>query len=113
MITKYIQVVTTTDSKENAGLIARALLDLHLAACVQIAGPIFSSYWWQGKREESQEWQCLIKTSQDLYQQVEREIKTVHRYLTPEIIALPIIRGSSEYLAWLAAELSAPNGAGA
>ncbi len=105
MMTKYLQVVTTTESNENAELIAQALLDQRLAACVQIQGPITSHYWWQGNKEKSQEWQCLIKTSRDLYPQVERGIKTLHPYMTPEIIALPIIEGSPDYLAWLKEEI--------
>lgn len=105
-MTQYIQVVTTTETKDDAETIAHRLLDLRLAACIQIAGPISSSYWWQGKREESREWQCVIKTRDDLYLPVEREIKAAHPYLTPEIIALPISKGSPDYLAWLEAELS-------
>ncbi|MDI6725631.1 MAG: divalent-cation tolerance protein CutA [Smithellaceae bacterium] len=106
-MTRYIQVITTTESRENARIIAQALLDQRLAACVQLAGPLLSAYWWQGRQEESEEWQCLIKTREDLYPDVEREIKARHPYITPEIIALPIMHGSPDYLAWLGEELRA------
>jgi periplasmic divalent cation tolerance protein len=75
-----------------------------LAACVQINGPIESTYRWKGKVETSTEWLCLIKTWEDLFGKVEAAIKKLHPYETPEIIAVPIVKGSKEYLTWLDAE---------
>ena len=97
----YIQVTTTTETKEEAEKIAQYLVEQKLAACVQITGPIASTYRWKGKVETAQEWLCLIKTREDLYDKVEKAIKELHSYETPEIIAVPIIKGSSEYLSWL------------
>ena len=57
-----IQVVTTTESIEDAQAIARALVDDRLAACVQIVGPVTSIYRWQGEIKTAQEWQCSAKT---------------------------------------------------
>lgn len=101
---KYIQVSTTTAAESDAESIANALLDHKLAACVQIVGPIQSRYRWQGALEQSEEWLCLVKTREDLYQQVEDAIKNAHPYDVPEVIALPIIAGSVEYLQWLGDE---------
>ena len=97
----FIQVMTTTETKEQAMDIARHLVEEKLAACVQIPAPIESIYRWKGKVELSQEYLCLIKTREDLFPSVETAIKKLHPYETPEIIAVPIIRGSTEYLTWL------------
>jgi len=97
----YIQVTTTTETKEQAQKIAQYLVEQKIAACVQITGPITSIYRWKGKVENTQEWLCLIKTQDNLYNKVEAAIKSQHSYETPEIIALPIVKGSKEYLNWL------------
>lgn len=101
----YLQVTTTTETKEQAQTIAQHLVETKLAVCVQITGPITSIYRWKGKVENAQEWLCLIKTQNDLYNKVEAAIKKLHPYETPEIIAVPIINGSKEYLSWLHNEL--------
>jgi periplasmic divalent cation tolerance protein len=102
---KYIQIVTTTDKKEDAEKIAMTLVERKLAACVQIAGPIFSTYQWKGNIEKAEEWQCVIKSREDRYKEIEEVIKSIHPYEVPEIIAIPIIAGSGEYLNWLQGEL--------
>jgi len=102
---RYLQVVTTTARKADAERIARALLEGRLAACVQIAGPVTSLYWWKGALETSEEWFCFIKTGADQYASLEKAIRKVHPYEVPEIVALPIIAGSRDYLKWLQGEL--------
>ena len=97
----YIQISTTTETKEQAQKIAQYLVEAKLAACVQITGPITSIYRWKGKVENAQEWFCLIKTTDDLYNKVEAAIKDLHTYETPEIIAVQIVKGSKEYLNWI------------
>ena len=97
----YIQITTTTETKKEAEKIAQYLVEQKLAACVQITGPIASTYRWKGKVETANEWLCLIKTREDFYNKVEKAIKKLHSYETPEIFAVPIIKGSSEYLSWL------------
>ncbi len=101
----YVQVITTTDKKEDADRIARSLVEARLVACVQIIGPIESTYWWKANIETSREWLCLMKTKQNLYDETEKAIKAMHPYETPEIIAMPIVAGSSEYLEWLGNEI--------
>jgi periplasmic divalent cation tolerance protein len=97
----YIQVTTTAGSKEQAQTIAQHLVEAKLAACVQIAGPITSTYRWQGKLETAEEWLCLIKTRESLYPELEMAIISLHSYETPEIVAVPIVQGSKEYLRWI------------
>ena len=103
----FIQVITTTDKREEAERIAQALVEARLAGCVQILGPVTSLYRWQGKVERAGEWLCLVKTREDLYGAVEERIRALHSYETPEIVALPIAAGSGAYLAWLQASLAA------
>jgi periplasmic divalent cation tolerance protein len=104
----YIQVITTAASEEDAARIAQRLVERRLAACAQVVGPITSTYWWQGRMETSREWQCVLKSRGDLFSAVEAAIREVHAYSTPEILAVPVARGSDDYLAWLDAELGEP-----
>lgn len=104
-MSEYIQVATTTATAEEAGAIAGMLVEKRLAACVQVVGPIISHYRWLGKIENSREYICLAKTMTILYPAIEEAIKEVHSYELPEIVAMPLIAGSREYLAWLAAEV--------
>jgi len=101
----YIQVLTTIDKKDDAEKIARAMVERKLAACVQIAGPISSIYRWKGNIESAQEWQCWIKSKAVLYEEIQEAIKSIHPYEVPEIIAIPIVTGSSQYLEWLENEM--------
>ena len=101
----YIQVFTTTDKREDAERMAKAIVERRLAGCVQILGPIRSTYWWKGKLETTEEWLLLMKSSKDLYERLEGAIKELHPYEVPEIIAMPIVAGSEDYLGWLRGEI--------
>lgn len=100
----FIQVVTTVDSEDVAEMLARGMLEAHLAACVQIVGPIRSLYWWQGSIDDVREWQLVIKTASDRLSALEAHIKANHSYDTPEITVTEISGGSREYLDWINAE---------
>ena len=102
---EYIQVFTTTEKKEDAEKIAKTLVEKRLAGCVQIVGPIESTYWWKGNVETAEEWLLFIKTRKNLYEELEKAVKEIHPYETPEIIAMPIVTGSKDYLEWLRNEL--------
>ena len=105
-----IQIITTTATRAEALRLARALVEQRLAACVQIDGPLTSVYRWQGAIEEAEEWRCLIKTGAALYPQVEAAIRALHSYATPEILAVPVVAGNADYLAWLEAALQPDEG---
>ena len=105
MIEEYIQVFTTTEKKEDAKKIARAVVEKRLAGCIQTLGPIVSTYWWKGNVETAEEWLCLLKSKRALYEELEKTIKEIHPYEIPEIIAIPIVAGSKDYLEWLGNEL--------
>jgi periplasmic divalent cation tolerance protein len=104
-MSEYIEVLTTTERREDAERIARELVERRLVACVQISGPIESTYRWQGKIETAEEWQCRAKTRGDLFDRIEQAIRQLHPYEVPEILAIPILSGSADYLAWLDSEV--------
>jgi periplasmic divalent cation tolerance protein len=105
----YIQIVTTTEHQEDAERIARALVEQRLAACVQVAGPITSIYRWHGQIETAREWQCWAKTRRELYDEIEQAIRRLHPYEVPEILAMPVLAGSADYLGWLEQETGKRN----
>ena len=102
----FIQTMTTVEKKEDAEKIARVILEKRLGACVQIAGPVSSHYWWQGKIDSAEEYLCVIKSRAELYPELEAAIKKVHPYEVPEIMAVPVTSLSAEYGKWLEKELA-------
>ena len=103
-----IIVMSTTNSKELAIKIADALLNKKIVACVNILPGVTSRYWWQGSIDCSEEYILLIKTVEHLFPYVERVIKELHSYECPEIISLPILAGSEEYLSWMNNSVTRP-----
>ena len=101
-----VEIVVTTDRKENAQAIARDLVENRLAACVQVRGPIQSTYRWKGRIETAEEWQCVAKSRLDLFDRLEEAVRRMHPYEVPEILALPISAAGQNYLAWLKSELA-------
>ncbi|MDP2972827.1 MAG: divalent-cation tolerance protein CutA [Deltaproteobacteria bacterium] len=97
-----IVVLITCGSEEEALNISRALVEEQLAACVNLISPIRSIYRWEEKIWDEKEWLLIIKTQRIRFDELEKKVKSFHSYSVPEIIALPIIAGSSSYLDWLA-----------
>ena len=100
------QITTTTGTREVAERIAAELVDLRLAACVQVSGPITSIYRWQGKIENAEEWLCSAKSSRQHLPAIQELLKRLHPYEVPELIATPIVGGSEAYLKWLIEQLT-------
>jgi len=98
---EHIQVFTTTENRDDAKRIAKDLVEKNLVACAQVIGPIESTYRWQGKIEEAQEWLCILKSRYDRYDRLEERIKRIHPYEEPEILATSVVKGSHGYLQWL------------
>jgi periplasmic divalent cation tolerance protein len=86
---------------QEAHEVARTLMEARLAACVNIIPGVQSIYHWQGAIEEATEWTLLIKTRRALFDQLCTELRRAHSYQVPEVIAIPIVDGLSEYLAWI------------
>ncbi len=100
-MTDKILVLTTCGSAEEAGRIARTLVESRLAACAAITPGVRSVYHWQGAIEESEEWSLTIKSRSDLFAPLSAEIRRLHSYETPEILALPVIGGDADYMQWM------------
>jgi periplasmic divalent cation tolerance protein len=101
-MTNKIVVLTTCGSAREAGKIGRALVESRLAACANIfQAPVRSIYRWKGRVESAREFLIILKTSRRRFAVIEREVRRLHSYQVPEIIALPIERGSRRYLHWL------------
>ena len=95
----------TASSGEEAARLAEMLVGAQLAACVQILPGIKSVFRWKGKIERQTEVLLLAKTSASKFDQLEVEVRALHSYETPEIVALPLTSGSEPYLKWIAATL--------
>ncbi|MGC9346448.1 MAG: divalent-cation tolerance protein CutA [Candidatus Bathyarchaeales archaeon] len=93
--------MVTAANREEAEKIARCLLDEKLIACANIIGPISSLFWWAGKVERAEEHILLMKSRRDMFEKLSETIRALHSYEVPEIIALPIVKGSSEYIEWI------------
>ena len=100
-----ILVLMTAGTREEAARLADMLVGSRLAACVQLLPEIESVYRWQGKIERQEETLLLAKSSKEKFDELERAVRAIHSYNTPEIVATPIILGSAPYLKWLDATL--------
>jgi periplasmic divalent cation tolerance protein len=98
---EYCVIYVTVPDEDLAEKIAESLVSKKLAACVNIIPSVKSVYSWQGKICDDKELLLMIKTMYDAFESIKKEIKLLHTYEVPEIIALPINQGSEEYLKWL------------
>jgi periplasmic divalent cation tolerance protein len=105
---RFLQVQTTTDSRAEAVALARAAVELRLAACAQVSGPLASTYWWEDSVERAEEWLLTLKLPAAGYQALAEFLTRRHSYDEPEIVALPIIAGSEPYLSWIEEETRRP-----
>ena len=99
--TDKIIVLITAGSEEEAHSIAESLVKEKKAACVNIVPRVDSLFWWEGKLDSAAESLLLVKTKTSLFPEIVELVKRTHSYEVPEIIALPIIAGSEDYLKWL------------
>jgi periplasmic divalent cation tolerance protein len=104
-MTDKIVVLSTCSSEQEAGVLAHRLVELRLAACVNIVPRVRSVYRWKDAVETAEEFLLLIKSSRPLFQQLSAELQKAHSYEVPEAIALPIVDGAAAYLDWLGSNL--------
>lgn len=100
-----IVVLITAASAEEAMRIADTLVDAKLAACVQVLPEMHSIYLWKGEVERAREVLLIAKTTMAKFAGLQSQLRAIHSYETPEIIALPIVAGSEDYLKWLTSSL--------
>jgi periplasmic divalent cation tolerance protein len=101
VVTDKVVIMVTAASRRECRKIARHLVEARLAACVNITQGIESIYRWEGKLADEKEFVMLIKSTRGLFPRIKTEISRIHSYHTPEIICLPIIDGSRNYLQWV------------
>lgn len=100
-MTDKIVVMSTCSSEEEAERISKALVEERIAACVNVIPGLRSFYRWQGAVESASEWLLLIKSSREKFDAVRIALEKAHSYDVPEIVAIPIVEGSLNYLTWL------------
>lgn len=105
-----IIVLITASGNEEAETIARSLVNERLAACVNMVPRIRSVFVWEGKVQDAEETLLIVKSRMPLMDELISRVKALHSYTVPEIIALPIVHGSDDYLQWLRASTKATSG---
>jgi periplasmic divalent cation tolerance protein len=98
---EFIIVLVTTADKAEAEKISQALLDKKLIACANIVSPVSSCFLWQGKIDKAEECLVVMKSRLDLFGELEQHVKALHSYEVPEILVLPVVAGSTDYLEWM------------
>jgi len=104
----FIVVFITAGSKEEADRIGRTLVEEKLAACTNTVSPIHSVFTWKGKMYEEGEALLIVKSVKHKLDELIYRVKKLHSYEVPEIIALPVVGGSREYLTWVEEETWRP-----
>jgi periplasmic divalent cation tolerance protein len=102
-----IVVFITAANKDEAVRLAEMLVQARLAACVQVLPGVESIYRWQGKVEHQEEVLLIAKTIRSRFEDLEKEVRALHSYETPEIVAVSLVAGSGPYLDWLSASVEA------
>ena len=102
----HVVVLVTAPSREEARALGRLLVESKLAACANVAGSVNSCYWWEGKVETADEVLLILKTRAELVPPLAARVAEAHSYTIPEVVALPIVGGNPEYLAWIDASLA-------
>lgn len=100
----FIVVLITCPSPEEAESLSKKILSERLAACVNIINSVHSLFHWQGKIEADQESLMIVKTRSLLLDQLKTFVQENHPYDVPEVIALPIVGGSDDYMEWMKSE---------
>jgi periplasmic divalent cation tolerance protein len=103
-MTDKIVVFTTCGSEEEARKLASALIEKRMAACVNISSPVTSVYRWKGVLEQAQEWMLIIKSRRERFEELRQVLEAAHSYELPEVLALPVVDGSPNYLTWVEEE---------
>lgn len=108
-MTDKVVVLVTAANRRECLKIAKHLVEAKLAACVNITPGIESVYRWEGKLTRDREYLMLIKSTRALFSEIKHEISRIHSYHTPEIVCLPIIEGSRNYLQWVSDSVKPPS----
>ncbi len=100
----FATIYITAASPDEALTIGRAVVEARLAACANVFPGVTSVYWWEGSRQEDSEAALILKTRQDLVDQVVAKVKELHSYECPCVVALPIAGGNKDFFDWISKE---------
>ncbi|MEV8639450.1 divalent-cation tolerance protein CutA [Streptosporangium sp. NPDC051023] len=101
-----VEVHVTASSRGEAARICSAVVEKRLAAAAQVVAPIESVYWWAGEIRRSDEWLVVMKTTVGRFEQLARRVRELHSYEVPQIVAVALVVGTSDYLEWIRRETS-------
>jgi len=101
---QVLVILVTTVNKEEAVRIGNGMVDAKLAACANIILGVQSIYRWKGKVVKAQEALLILKSTRPRYRALEKAIKAMHTYETPEILALQVKEGLDQYIGWVRSE---------
>lgn len=104
-----VVILVTCANKREARRIARGLVEQRLVACVNIVDEIKSIFWWQKEIDSANEVLLIAKSKRSLIQKIIKQVKSLHSYQTPEIIALPVVGGNQDYISWINESLRQPS----
>ncbi|MER5426608.1 divalent-cation tolerance protein CutA [Streptosporangium roseum] len=107
---EHIEVRVTASSRDEADRICSAVVGQRLAADCQILAPIESTYWWAGEIRRSEEWLLLMKTTVERFDELARRVRELHSYEVPQIVAVPVVAGTADYLEWIRRETTPASG---
>jgi periplasmic divalent cation tolerance protein len=106
MVTEYVQVITATKTREEAVKLGKSAVSARLAAGAQIIGPVGSVFWHLGELGEGDEWQLVLKTTADMFADLEAHLVAAHSWEKPEVVALPFAAVSKPYGEWITATVT-------
>ncbi|MFF5208537.1 divalent-cation tolerance protein CutA [Streptosporangium sp. NPDC000396] len=101
-----LEVRVTASSREEAERLCSAAVGERLAADAQIIAPVESTYWWAGEIQRSDELLLLMKTTVERFEDLARRLREIHSYEVPQIVAVPLVAGTADYLGWIRQETS-------
>lgn len=97
----HLMVITTVGNESDALRVAKSLVERRLVACVNVSAQVRSFYSWKGSLEDEAEHMLFMKTRDERFQELEKALGEIHPYDVPELIAVPIEKGSAAYLGWV------------
>jgi periplasmic divalent cation tolerance protein len=100
-VNKYLTIFVTVPDKKTSQKIIKSILNKKLAACVSVIGGVSSFYWWKNSIEKSLEFLLIMKTVKSKFKKLEKDIKAIHPYEVPEIVAVDICAANKDYLKWI------------
>ncbi|GLW10311.1 hypothetical protein Misp01_54390 [Microtetraspora sp. NBRC 13810] len=107
---EFIEVHVTAGDRDEAERMCSAVVERRLASAAQVVAPISSTYWWAGEVRRSEEWLVFMKTTGDRFEELAACVRELHSYEVPQIIAVPLVYGTADYLEWIRRETSPGTG---